>query len=543
MVNNGQIMAQQQRGFELKKPAIESWWVWISILEDALSHRLFIYGCAAASTKPAGWRSSPVEYPLPSGKKLIIRQATVSIELLTQFHMQLEQGIVEIKCFFDDEHCTSQILDQRITIQESLGHNSARVETFYTLPDLKVLFNDCIDTDLPIVLSTLEKEINQPFPSKYAPRLGNFEVIHLNEWLDHPQPFLIDLVRDKEGKPADKSNRHIEICRTQDFAKCEHMAHIVCKTSEDTVLNSLITLPVDQLRSDTIISPENIDELEVWLFDEHGKLIHHEYHRLLRAIVTTLNLQGRRINIRDKLSEKASQIDKQLEDRASSVMSHHSHQSMVSMLTTGIYADYENKISNIVAEIMPASNSDKWFTRSVRDEIDVINHIRSLLDAGSIKSAIVVDPFFGSDALKRFALRLESQDVSITIVSSWAKIDPETGKPWGKEVDPIDNLEKTLLAVGELINPRLQVINLQAGNDQAFHDRYLVLYKREGIPEVYLLSNSINKMAGNWPFCMSLLSPDVARQVRLYVEGLCSGKDISCSVNPTITFRWPSNGT
>jgi len=528
--------------FELKKPVVESWWVWSCFLINALNHRLLIYGCAAASTKAAGWHSSPVEYPLPSGKKLLIRQATVSIELFTQFQGRLEQGIIEIKCFFDEENCTGQIRDQRITIQESLGHNAARVETFYTLPDLKVMFSDFIDADLPIVLSILENEINQPFSSKYASRLGNFEVIHLNEWLDHPQPFLIDLVRSKEGKQGEKSNRHIEICRTKDFAKCKHMAHIVCKTNEDTILNILISLAVDQLRSDTIISPENIDEIEAWLFDECGKLIHHEYHRLLRTIVTTLNLQGRQINIRDKLSEKASQVSKILGDTASKVNSYHSQQSMINMLTTGLYADYKNQMSNIVAEIMPVSDLDKWFTRSISEEIEVINYIRSLLDAGRIKSAILVDPFFGSDALKRFALRLESQDLSITIVTSWAKIDPETGNPWEKEVDPINNLEKELLAVGELINPRLQVINLQAGNDQAFHDRYIVLYKLEGVPEVYLLSNSINKMAGNWPFCMSLLAPDVARKVRLYVEGLCAGKDISRSVNPTITFRWPKNG-
>ena len=58
---------------------------------------------------------------------------------------------------------------------------------------------------------------------------------------------------------------------------------------------------------------------------------------------------------------------------------------------------------------------------------------------------------------------------------------------------------------------------------------------------VYMLSNSINKMSGNWPFCMSKLEPAIARHVREYIEKLCEGKDNSREGDPNITYEWPEN--
>ena len=78
---------------------------------------------------------------------------------------------------------------------------------------------------------------------------------------------------------------------------------------------------------------------------------------------------------------------------------------------------------------------------------------------------------------------------------------------------------------------RLTVLNLVDGPRQAFHDRYLLLTPHEGEREVYLLSNSLNRMAGKWPFCISRLEGAAARDAALYIDGLTKGRDISGSTH------------
>jgi hypothetical protein len=89
----------------------------------------------------------------------------------------------------------------------------------------------------------------------------------------------------------------------------------------------------------------------------------------------------------------------------------------------------------------------------------------------------------------------------------------------------------------------LTMLNLVDGKERAFHDRYLLLYPHEHPAKVFLLSNSINKLAGNWPFAMSLLAPDVTREVQRYIEALCDGRDSARNKSLTISFKWPSDAT
>ncbi len=154
---------------------------------------------------------------------------------------------------------------------------------------------------------------------------------------------------------------------------------------------------------------------------------------------------------------------------------------------------------------------------------------------------MLVDPWFGADALRGFALRLASQDIHLTIVTSWTRRDPDTGVLFDPGQNPTADLEATLRQIESFLNPWLTVINLADGTNQAFHDRYLLLCPHEGASKVHLLSNSLSRAAGNWPFCMSLLAADTGLPVRRYIEGLCRGQDIARDKSLTVTFKWPND--
>jgi hypothetical protein len=51
----------------------------------------------------------------------------------------------------------------------------------------------------------------------------------------------------------------------------------------------------------------------------------------------------------------------------------------------------------------------------------------------------------------------------------------------------------------------IEIIHVERGSGtrQAFLDRYLGLVSRDGTPTVYLLSNSLSKAAGDWPFTVA----------------------------------------
>jgi hypothetical protein len=106
---------------------------------------------------------------------------------------------------------------------------------------------------------------------------------------------------------------------------------------------------------------------------------------------------------------------------------------------------------------------------------------------------------------------------------------------------PTAKLEAALHQIQPFLNPRIALINLADGNGQAFHDRYLLIYPHDGPSKAFLLSNSLNKVAGDWPFSMSLLAADVGREVRRYIEGLCRGQDVARGKRLTITFKWPAD--
>ncbi len=426
----------------------------------------------------------------------------------------------------------------RDVIQDSLGHSAVRARLHYTLPNVNALLGD-EGVALERVLEALQGELNLPFKSDYAARVGNFEVFELGEWLDGPRPFSIEGVRNFEepGKAAEA----LVIRRMLTFAREEQMAHLVARAAGDVVLDRLVHLAANE-PSVRVAVPEQLDGIELRIFDRSGEtLIHHESSNFINRIGLVLAMAGPRMTIEDRLSDKAKQGGPTLARRASQVESYSPERSQVGAPDAGSWRAFVDNMREIVAARLPQPSEDRWFPRGVKGEVESIAHLARLLDGGVTRSAILADPWFGAEAVQRFALRIGSRGVNLTIVTGWAATDPDTGLMIDPAHSATEQLEAALRAVRHLLSPRITVVNLADGKEQAFHDRYLVLYPHEGAPKVFMLSNSINKLAGRWPVCMSLLPTDVSREVRRYVEGLRDGKDVARGRDLDVTLRWPGD--
>lgn len=518
-------------------------WVWAAWLQAAATEPVFIYGCCAPSERAK--KSYPEEaITIGSAKDathlvLTIRHAVIDAHAANSLLQNMATGGADLSSIFGRSAPVITPKLVRRTLENVLGHHGAAVDAYMTLPALNELGR--APDALKSVLSALNTRLGLPFTNAYAGHLGNFECFHLADWLEREKPFAIEAPNPKKlGKPEPIDA--LAVTRSKTFARVAHILHVECFSGRDTILDRIIFLPENEQLSPLIIAPGDIDGFAIRLFTADGTtLLHKETMHFFREINLVTSMTGRSITLDDKLTVQAHGVSEALGRKASTVQAQSSSRSVVNVNDNdNRWRAHADRLQQFVAEYFAPRSADRWFARSVASQLDVIEHINALLHGGTTKSAILVDPFFGADALLRLAIRLSSTDIDLTIITSLQGKVPDSGVSIAEGGMPQAVLENFLRQYHSLINPKIKVINLSRPNgDQVFHDRYLLIYKHDQTAQIYMLSNSINKMAGNYPFCMTVLAEDVTRGVRDYIEALSKGQDISFQTQPVVTFTWP----
>lgn len=508
-----------------------TWWIFGAIYRSD-DTRLFVYGAAApCSQEPNLGRKRVVS--LVHGDLEIVEQ-TVDGETAARFESQLEQGTIALAHLFESDPPSLPVAASRRVIQSALGQAAVRARLYYTLPELDSLSHE--GGVLFDILGTLEQEIGLPFTSSYAPRIGNFEVFEMHDWLDMPPPVSCELVSPRN---FDDGPQTWEISRTPNLAETACVAHFVGWSDGDLIVDRIVFLE-ERAQRVVIACTEQIDRYEFRLFDGTGAtLLHREDHTLIRQIGLNMTPILHQTKIDDRLERRARAArGKRVPDRI--VQAKTSQRSVVGAPRPGSWREYLQSIAALVSRHSSAASADRWFARGIDGELGVLDRLNALMSSGTVHTAVLVDPWFGVDALERLVLRLDSLDLRLTILTSWASIDPDTGRVFESGERPVARLEAALERLRPMINPVVTVINLTDCYDQAFHDRYLLTYPHEGNPQVFLLSNSLNSAAGKWPFVMSQIAPDVVPVVQGYIEGLLDHHDRPRARKLTCDFEWSS---
>ena len=370
-----------------------SWWVWIAWLRRENGGG-FAYGCAARSIRAAGWRDER-SIELSDGK-LVISQCLVAEDGFDIFRNALDAGVVSFDALLERPAPPSKVAATRAVIQECLGHSAARATLYYTLPDVAALIGPA-EPALERVLSTLQDELNLPFKGSYAARVGNFEIFDLHAWLDEPRPFLIEVKRDPLKERT--GPQIMEICRTPAFACVSHIAHLVGRANEDVVIDRLITLPVGDLRVPVPVA-EQLDQFDFRLFDASGEIVlHSEHSTFFNRIGLVMAPIGRQIKLDDDLSARAKQKGGAIGSQASVVVSTSPQRSLIGGPAEGSWRKFAEDMEDMVKARLPKSGEDKWFARGIEGEVGAISHLNHLLNGGHIRGAVLVDPWFGAEAV------------------------------------------------------------------------------------------------------------------------------------------------
>ncbi|MCW8876092.1 MAG: VPA1262 family N-terminal domain-containing protein [Kangiellaceae bacterium] len=511
------------------------WWLWIAVLEASDSEVLLYSSISQVTTNyPLCVSEDKGDFDVSLGKVKYCSKVINNSKL---------QGFVEeidanhnlnFELLDSSLNRAFPITDERKLVGETFGKSVVPIKSFYTTPDIELWENN-LDA-LTSILLKLKDELNLPFDKDYAKKLGNFEIHDISGAID--SSISIELLNSSR---SETSSAVVRVAKKEPLLNSRQQLHVICIEKKDVVFHKLISINKGEKLIEIGELPEDCHELECWLFDESGALIFRDHQYYIEKMNINMGISSQQITLEDKLTKSAGNSSEELGRKASLVTKTSTDRSVIQSDISD-YKTFGEQMGQLQSDLFNAKGDDRWFGRSVECEVEVLKYIQSLLGGGRAKKAIIVDPFFGADAFERFVTRVEETGLDLVILTSLSDINPDTGEKFPVGSDPIDLLRNSIQKVKQIVNCNLRLVNINRGSsNQAFHDRYLVVYPFEELPTVYMLSNSINKMSGNWPFCMSKLEPAIARHVREYIELLCEGEDNSRKGNPNITYEWPEN--
>ena len=167
-----------------------------------------------------------------------------------------------------------------------------------------------------------------------------------------------------------------------------------------------------------------------------------------------------------------------------------------------------------------------WFEQGVESQIEVIRWIKNKIEQPGVTTAYLVDPYLGSEAVKRVVARQGNETTELLILVSPGDIDPDAEKSNTSNKNTyLEKLKSTMNEWAHQLAGRISVMHIKRGNgsEQAFHDRYLCTVDQKGTPTAYMLSNSLSKAAGYWPFAICELNKIMSRQIYAYILNLIDG--------------------
>lgn len=508
-----------------------AWWIWSSWIEKKGESPLALYAFAAKTTAPVS-EPETSRVDLPSGAKLI----------KTEIRLDDEQGDIWFKSLNTDsidEIRVGQILpdappvmtiDVREVLVDVFGHSPVRALHYVGPISVDELVNQVPDT--VDAISFLRKELGLDFRKEFAGHLGGFDLFEIPYPFDGPAFFESCSVRKREKN----------ILRlTRKALGHELMVAVRMDSLGEVVYQRLIKWPCYDHEVDIDLAA-TVDSFNVEVYTaSSGELVYREDCTFVMEVQLNSEMSERTLLHRDALERRAQSIGARDRSIAKQTTS---HTSTVMRVGANAVRTQVRQVQRALQEITDAS-ADKWFSRGIGGELDVIAHIDKLLSEAGVQRAILIDPFFGEDALCRFLLRVRSTSLHLSVIASWGNTDPDTAHPLPKSSDSnVVRLAKVFQAIAPSIACNIQFQNIVAGGGaQAFHDRYLAIYSTDGGCRIWSLSNSINAMAMNWPFCMCELSGLARWEAQRYVEGLEVGNETVSSKELTVTYRWPQQVT
>ena len=510
-----------------------TWWLWNASITERDGLRRPFYGLMIQTHQDVGFgRSAQID--LPSGAVLRIDEKVISDIDAEPLLLIDRSEEIDLSTVFLDVPKIPVKMRRRI-LADAFGHVSMPVDCAYGLPEPGDLFPS--REDVATIIDTCVSELKLPFSGDFASHLGGFDLFRAPLHLDSTNPIRIELIRE-----TDIGSYKLRVWR----GELSTRPHIVCvRTKEDSELTCAFAKNMEaSIEPYDVPLSGGVDGYELTLFDAvDASLVHYEERYIIREVRSNMSFLARTIVHKDSLVNKAAAHGETAVRRAQATNISHATHTRTVFDPTGLRA-HTQALHIFLRGELGEQTQDRWMPSTFNAQLEVIDYLNTLM-GGDTQEAILVDPFFGEKALQEFLLRLSHAGLDLTVVTSWGRTDPDTGKrtPGGKETALLEaqrRLAPLLRRIFGHIAPRLKLVNLVTSSGyQAFHDRYLFVRSHNGENRVFLLSNSINGIAADWPFCISLLTGRAALDAIRYIQGLSQGYDDTQATTLKVSYQWP----
>ena len=239
------------------------------------------------------------------------------------------------------------------------------------------------------------------------------------------------------------------------------------------------------------------------IYNREGNLVYYKDVAILNKVYVNMALTSRK-TIEDsyskKLKEKASKSQKRLIEEHLNDASYYSNYSfeLGPKDDDPIVILHENA-TNYYAESKYARSDCKYVVnKQVEGEVEGFDVLVNLIDDNDFDEIWIVDPYFDESTALKLLSRIKNSSHYIYLV---------TAINW-----KMNNINKFTKA---FVCP----VEVHFLEKESFHDRYIIR-KSKSHMDVYMLSNSINNLAKNYPLVMCELTYEVMLKVCNYLDNL-----------------------
>jgi hypothetical protein len=315
--------------------------------------------------------------------------------------------------------------------------------------------------------------------------------------------------------------------------------HIVIQNFDDVIRDSLLHIAPGQAEI-TIEAPTHVTDVELSAFGDNGEIVDFVSGSFTQGMSFGVSAIGSSDVLPPVYSGSPASPDLEKRPRLTSIATQNSPFKHYS----GGFDAMRHNFDRLRLQIGdPASaRANIWFGSGGDNQLAAIRWIKARLEQPGTVQGFLMDPFLGRDALERVVLRQGNQGIALKILVSPSKSglaaasrDPD---PLGKY---LTDLVETAARWSSQLCGEVSMYHIKRGEgtSQAFHDRYLCTLDQAGTPTVYLLSNSLNKAAGDWPFCICELDRANSRLIYAYIQALMEGRDRGRDVEAKLIWETP----